>query len=44
MMQQQQQQPLENDKLSDLHQRVYNKYQNTLGKRIATEFYTFLST
>lgn len=37
-------QVVENDKISTLHQRVYNKYQNTLGKRISTEFYTFLAT
>ena len=34
---------LENEKLSTLHQQVYNKYKNTLGKRIAQEFYNFLS-
>ena len=37
------QQVVENDKLSDLHQTVYNKYQNSMGKRIATEFYNFLA-
>jgi len=30
-----QQQVVENDKLSTLHQRVYNKYGNAIGKRIA---------
>lgn len=39
-----QQQVVENDKLSTLHQRVYHKYQNTLGKKISQEFYTFLAT
>jgi hypothetical protein len=36
-------QAAENEKLSNLHQRVYNKYTNTLGKRISAEFYNFLA-
>lgn len=38
------QQIVETEKLSTLHQRVYHKYQNTLGKRISNEFYNFLAT
>lgn len=37
-----QQQIVENEKLASLHQRVYNKYQSTIGRRICTEFYNFL--
>lgn len=39
-----QQQVVENDKLSTLHQRVYNKYGNAIGKRIAYEFHAFLQS
>ena len=35
-------QVVDNEKLSSLHQRVYNKYQNTMGRRICTEFLSFL--
>ncbi len=33
-----QQQVVENDKLSALHQRVYQKHGDAIGKRIAHEF------
>ena len=36
------QQIVENEKLSQLHKHVFDKYQNSMGKRMCTEFQHFL--
>jgi len=34
---------VENEKLSDVHKTVYNKYNNQMGKRMCSDFYNFLN-